>query len=122
MIVGPDIDLIDSLRRISGLEQGIENPVIRMVLYQGAFFTLLLFVGFALFMHEVARHCRPGVWLLMLGWLILLNTSESLASKTTLMTKFVVIALVLYRPVWAGVRRRMQAGREFQTQPRVSSS
>lgn len=107
LIVGPDIDLIESLRRISGLEQGIENPIIRMVLYQGAFFTLLLFVGFALFMHEVARRCHAGVWLLMLGWLILLNTSESLASKTTLMTKFVVIALVLYRPARAvgqGVR------------------
>lgn len=99
LIVGPDIDLIESLRRINGLEQGIENPIIRLVLYQGAFFTLLLFLGFVLFMHEVARRCHPGIWLTMLGWLILLNTSESLASKTTLMTKFVVIALVLYRPV-----------------------
>ncbi|GLQ78985.1 hypothetical protein GCM10007881_25020 [Mesorhizobium huakuii] len=111
LIVGPDIDLIESLRRISGLEQGIENPIIRMVLYQGAFFTLLLFVGFALFMHEVARRCHAGIWLLMLGWLILLNTSESLASKTTLMTKFVVIALVLYRPARGVVGQRVQAGR-----------
>ncbi|WP_322415316.1 VpsF family polysaccharide biosynthesis protein [Mesorhizobium huakuii] len=111
LIVGPDIDLIESLRRISGLEQGIENPIIRMVLYQGAFFTLLLFVGFALFMHEVARRCHAGIWLLMLGWLILLNTSESLASKTTLMTKFVVIALVLYRPTRGVVGQRVQAGR-----------
>ncbi|ESY89917.1 VpsF family polysaccharide biosynthesis protein [Mesorhizobium australicum] len=99
LIVGPDIDLIESLRRINGLEQGIENPIIRLLLYQGAFFTLLLFFGFVLFMHEVARRCHPGIWLTMLGWLILLNTSESLASKTTLMTKFVVIALALYRPV-----------------------
>ncbi|TGU89327.1 hypothetical protein EN794_046445 [Mesorhizobium sp. M00.F.Ca.ET.151.01.1.1] len=108
LIVGPDIDLIESLRRINGLEQGIENPIIRLVLYQGAFFTLLLFLGFVLFMHEVARRCHPGIWLTMLGWLILLNTSESLASKTTLMTKFVVIALVLYRPARAmgrGVQR-----------------
>jgi hypothetical protein len=115
LIVGPDIDLIESLRRINGLEQGIENPIIRLVLYQGAFFTLLLFVGFALFMHEVARRCHSGLWLTMLGWLILLNTSESLASKTTLMTKFVVIALVLYRPVRGVVGRP-------QTQPRVSLS
>lgn len=122
LIVGPDIDLIESLRRINGLEQGIENPVIRLVLYQGAFFTLLLFVGFALFMHEVARRCHSGLWLTMLGWLILLNTSESLASKTTLMTKFVVIALVLYRPTRGGRGRWVHAGREFQTQPRVSSS
>lgn len=121
VIVGPDIDLIETLRRISGLEQGIENPVIRMILYQGAFFTLLLFVGFALFMHEVARRCDAGIWLLMLGWLILLNTSESLASKTTLMTKFVVIALVLYRPGRGGVQR-VQVGGGPQTYPRVSSS
>lgn len=114
LIVGPDIDLIESLRRINGLEQGIENPIIRLILYQGAFFTLLLFLGFVLFMHEVARRCHPGIWLTMLGWLILLNTSESLASKTTLMTKFVVIALVLYRPV------RVAAGRQAQTHPRVS--
>ncbi|TPM94523.1 VpsF family polysaccharide biosynthesis protein [Mesorhizobium sp. B2-1-3A] len=122
VIVGPDIDLIESLRRISGLEQGIENPIIRMVLYQGAFFTLLLFVSFALFMHEVARRCHAGIWLLMLGWLILLNTSESLASKTTLMTKFVVIALVLYRPARGVGRSGAQAGHRPQTQPRVSSS
>ncbi|WP_095200589.1 VpsF family polysaccharide biosynthesis protein [Mesorhizobium carmichaelinearum] len=111
LIVGPDIDLIESLRRISGLEQGIENPIIRLILYQGAFFTLLLFVGFALFMHEVARRCHAGIWLTMLGWLILLNTSESLASKTTLMTKFVVIALVLYRPARGVVGQRTPAGR-----------
>ncbi|MBZ9807245.1 VpsF family polysaccharide biosynthesis protein, partial [Mesorhizobium sp. BR1-1-9] len=105
LIVGPDIDLIESMRRINGLEQGIENPIIRMVLYQGAFFTLLMLFGFVLFMHEVARRCHPGIWLPMLGWLILLNTSETLASKTTLLTKFVVLALVLYRPARAGVKR-----------------
>ena len=122
LIVGPDIDLIESLRRISGLEQGIENPIIRMVLYQGAFFTLLLFVGFALFMHEVARRCHAGIWLTMLGWLILLNTSESLASKTTLMTKFVVIALVLYRPLGKAAGPGAQRVRGPQTHSRVSSS
>ncbi|TGQ96482.1 hypothetical protein EN843_34875, partial [Mesorhizobium sp. M4B.F.Ca.ET.200.01.1.1] len=96
--IGPDIDLIETLRRINGLEQGIENPIIRTVIYQGAFYTVLLFFGFALFMVEVARRCHPGIWLPMLGWLLIINTSESLASKTTLMTKFVVIALALYRP------------------------
>ncbi|MCA0016110.1 VpsF family polysaccharide biosynthesis protein [Mesorhizobium sp. B292B1B] len=108
LIVGPDIDLIESMRRINGLEQGIENPIIRMVLYQGAFFTLLMLFGFVLFMHEVARRCHPGIWLPMLGWLILLNTSETLASKTTLLTKFVVLALVLYRPARAVARQKAQ--------------
>ena len=112
IIVGADIDVLESMRRISGLEQGIENPIIRLTLYQGAFFTLLIFFSFALFMHEVARRCHPGIWLPMLGWLILLNTSESIASKTTLMTKFVVMALALYRPARGMVERRHSAGRK----------
>lgn len=111
VIVGPDIELVESLRRISGLSQGIENPIIRMVIYQGAFFTLLMTFGFALFMFEVARRCHPGVWLPMLGWLILINTSESLASKTTLMTKFVIMVLVLYRPARVMLRRPSDAAR-----------
>ncbi|WP_404927755.1 VpsF family polysaccharide biosynthesis protein [Mesorhizobium sp. ORM16] len=118
LIVGPDIDLIESMRRINGLEQGIENPIIRMVLYQGAFFTLLMLFGFVLFMHEVARRCHPGIWLPMLGWLILLNTSETLASKTTLLTKFVVLALVLYRPARAVARQKTQAARVTGDDPR----
>ncbi|MER8467438.1 VpsF family polysaccharide biosynthesis protein [Mesorhizobium sp. M1396] len=101
LIVGPDVDLIDSLRRINGLEQGIENPIIRTIVYQGAFFTLLLTFGFVLFLFEVARRCHSGIWLPMLSWIILINTSESVASKTTLLTKFVVMALVLYRPAKA---------------------
>lgn len=96
LIVGVDVEMLESLRRISGLEWGIENPVIRMTLYQGAFITLLMTVGFGLFMHELSRQCGPGTWLPMMVWLILVNTSESLASKTTLMAKFAVILLCLY--------------------------
>ncbi|WP_058634618.1 VpsF family polysaccharide biosynthesis protein [Aureimonas ureilytica] len=96
LLIGPDVELLESLRRISGLEWGIENPIIRMMLYQGAFFMALMFVGFALFMRELARG-RAGSWLPMIAWLILINGSESLASKTTLMSKFAVILLCLYR-------------------------
>ncbi len=96
LLIGPDVELLESVRRISGLEWGIENPIIRMMLYQGAFFMILMLVGFALFMRELA-HGRAGSWLPMIAWLILVNGSESLASKTTLMTKFAVILLCLYR-------------------------
>ena len=96
LLIGPDVELLESIRRISGLEWGIENPIIRMMLYQGTFFMLLMLVGFALFMRELA-HGRAGSWLPMIAWLILVNGSESLASKTTLMSKFAVILLCLYR-------------------------
>ena len=98
IIIGPDIEVLDSWRRIYGLEWGIENPIIRMTLYQGAFVTLLLAVGFGLFMHEIAKVSRPGLWLPMIVWILVINTAESIASKTTMMTKFCVIVLCLYHP------------------------
>lgn len=98
LIIGPDIELVDTLRRINGLEWGIENPFIRMTLYQGAIITLMVTVAFALFMYELARVTRPGLWLPMVAWIILLNGSESIATKTTLPAKFAVVALCMYRP------------------------
>ncbi|TCR68563.1 VpsF family polysaccharide biosynthesis protein [Bosea sp. BK604] len=98
LIIGPDIDLVDTLRRINGLEWGIENPFIRMTLYQGAVVTLMVTVAFTLFMYELANAGRPGVWLPMIVWVILLNGSESIATKTTIPAKFAVVVLCMYRP------------------------
>lgn len=98
LFFGPDTDLVDTLRRVNGLEWGIENPVIRMVLYQGAIVTLLVTIGFCAFMFELSRVTRGGLWLPMVIWIVLLNGSESISTKTTLMSKFAVIALCMYRP------------------------
>lgn len=99
LMVGPDTALVDSLRRISGLEWGIENPIIRMVLYQGIFMTSLVTLAVVLFVAEVLRWSRGGTLLPTLAFAILINTSESLAGKTPLLTKFAVLMLVLYRPL-----------------------
>jgi len=98
LIIGPDLQLVDTLRRVNGLEWGIENPFIRMVLYQGAIVTALMTLAFGLQMYELARVCRPGLWLPMIAWIILLNGAESIAVKTTLTSKFAIIALCLYHP------------------------
>lgn len=98
LVFGPDVELVDTLRRINGLEWGIENPFIRMTLYQGAIVTAVVTVAFALFMYELARVSRRGLWLPMLAWIILLNGSESIATKTILPAKFAVVALCMYRP------------------------
>jgi hypothetical protein len=98
LIVGPDHDLVETLRRVNGLEWGIENPIIRMTLYQGALVMLVVMLAFGLFMHELIRVTNPGLWLPMIVWIILLNGAESIASKTTLPAKFAVIALCMYRP------------------------
>ncbi len=41
-LLGPDVELVQSDRRILGLEWGIENPIVRMLLYQGIFVTFAL--------------------------------------------------------------------------------
>ncbi len=105
LLLGPDVELVDSERRILGLEWGIENPVIRMLLYQGLFITVALIGSFLLVMRELSRITGPGLWLPMIIWLVLLNGAESIASKTTLTTKFVLIAVALYRPRAVGLPR-----------------
>lgn len=98
LIVGPDLDLLDTVRRMHGLEWGIENPIIRMTLYQGAFITLLMALGFAIFMYELTRRCLPGTWVPMAVWLLVMMSAETISSKTTLLSKFCVIILCLYYP------------------------
>lgn len=99
LVFGPDTALVESLRRINGLEWGIENPVIRTLLYQGALMTGLLMIGVTLFLVEVARHCRQGIALPMIAFLMLIMTFESLGGKTTLLSKFAILLLALYRPL-----------------------
>lgn len=97
LVLGPDIPLVDSLRRVNGLEWGIENPFIRMTLYQGLIVTAMVTVAFSAFMYELSRVTRGGLWLPMIVWIVLLNGAESIASKTTLPAEFAIIALCLYR-------------------------
>jgi hypothetical protein len=98
LLIGPDLDFVDGLRRVSGLEWGIENPIVKTMLYQGVFTTILLTTAVALFLREAASRCQRGVWLPLLAFSILLMTAETIGGKTTLLAKFIVIALSMYRP------------------------
>lgn len=97
LIFGPDIGLVESQRRIEGLEAGIENPIVSLVLYHGAFLTLLVFIALGLFIYELTRETERGTWLPIVAFLIILNASESIATKTTAISKFVILLLCLYR-------------------------
>lgn len=98
LLVGPDTALVESLRRVSGLEWGIENPIVRTLVYQGVFMTLLMTVAVTLFLVEMVRLCRPGTALPVITFVILNNTFEGLGGKTTLLAKFALMLLALYRP------------------------
>lgn len=98
LVVGPDSELVDTVRRLRGLEWGIENPVLRMLLYQGAIVTAFMVAGFGLFMTELGSRLRAGSWPVVLFFLLVINSFESLASKTTLLAKFVVMAAAMLAP------------------------
>ena len=104
LLVGPDPDLVNTVRRINGLEWGIENPVVRMLLYQGAFVTFIMLGSFALFLIELARNRSRAIWWPMLATVILLNTSESIGGKTTMVSKIVIILVCLFRTAQAGAK------------------
>ncbi len=96
LLLGPDLIHVTSLRRIYGLEWGIENSILSSLLYNGAVMTTILVVAVALYLAEVARGCRRGVWLPILAFVILVNTFEGLAGKTTLLAKFALMLIVLF--------------------------
>jgi hypothetical protein len=96
IFIGASSDVIDSLRTSRGLEQGIENPVVRLLLYQGAVFTAFLIAGFTLFLIEVARRLRPGCAMAMIFFLVIINSYESIANKTVGLAQFVVLLLVMF--------------------------
>ena len=96
IFIGASSDVIDSMRTSRGLEQGIENPVIRLLLYQGVVFTAFLIAGFTLFLFEIARRLRPGYAMAMIFFLVIINSYESIANKTVGLAQFVVLLLVMF--------------------------
>lgn len=97
IIFGSDYELLESVRRSRGLETGVENPVVRLVLYQGAVFTLILVVGFILFMLEIGRRLRPGAAMAFIFFLFVINSYESISNKSIMLAQFVVLVIAMFR-------------------------
>ncbi len=111
ILVGAQSELIDSIRRTHGLEWGVENPVVRLLLYQGVVFSVFLIAGFALFLIELGRRMRPGAALPFAFFLIVINSFESISNKTILLAQFIVLMLAMFgrgsdqAPAQSGRRR-----------------
>ncbi len=96
LLVGPDTDLVDSHRRIQ-VSNGHREPVVRLLLYLGSSSPSRFSAASSCRCANCRRSHGAGLWLPMIIWLVLLNGAESIASKTTLTTKFVLLAVALYR-------------------------
>ena len=107
LIVGPDIEQVESLRRHFGLEQGVENPFVRMTLYQGGFVMALVFGSLVWFFRELLKGRGLGVIGPAVAMAVLLNASESISVKTNFLDKLVLIFVCLFPHLRAaaGVQR-----------------
>src|SRR5215470_14675163 len=97
ILLGGQSELVDSIRRTHGLEWGVENPVVRLVLYQGLVFSAFLVVGFVLFLIELGRRMRSGAAMPFAFFIIVINSFESISNKTVMLGQFVVLMLAMFR-------------------------
>lgn len=95
LLLGADQELIESLRFSEGLEWGIENPIVRLVLYQGIAFTALILIGLGAFLAGIIRNTRSGSLMPLVTFLIVVNGSESIANKTQGLARFVTLMLIM---------------------------
>jgi len=96
ILLGGGADIIDSIRRTMGLEWGIENPVVRLLLYQGVIFTSFLVAGFILFLWEIARSLRPGYAMAFIFFIIVINSYESVSNKSVSLARFAILMLTMF--------------------------
>ena len=99
LMMGPDIEFVETLRRRYGLEQGIENPFIHMTLYQGAITMGIVFATLVWFFRELLRGRGLRVLGPVVAMAVLLNASESVASKTNFLGKLVLMFVCLLPPL-----------------------
>jgi hypothetical protein len=96
LMMGPDIEYVETLRRHYGLEQGVENPFVRMILYQGAILMAATFASLAWFFRELLRGRGLRVIGPVIAMAVLLNASESISVKTNFLDKLVLIFVCLF--------------------------
>ncbi len=119
LAIGPDIEYVETLRRHFGLEQGVENPFVRMILYQGGIAMAAVFLGLAWFFRELLRGRGLRVIGPVVAMAVLLNASESVAVKTNFLDKLVLIFVCLLPPL---AQRKPSAATISGANARVRSS
>ena len=107
LLVGPDIEQVESLRRHFGLEQGVENPFIRMTLYQGGLVMAAVFASLVWFFRELLRGRGLRVLGPIVAMAVLLNASESISVKTNFLDKLVLMFVCMFPPLAAAAQRAL---------------
>jgi hypothetical protein len=98
ILIAPDLDMVESMRHAYGLALGIENPIVRFILYDGLLVAAILSFGLVCLLRAVARRLRPGYGWSFLYFLVVIMSYESIGTKTTVLAKFAILMVVAFRP------------------------
>jgi hypothetical protein len=116
LLLAPDAGQLTTLKRIYGLDFGIESFWVSFVLSYGIIPCAAFFAALFLFCRDLLRAVRPGgIWVLTFFFLVA-STSVSLSSKTTIFALLVLLMLVMLRRPRLDLARAETASRgEFQS-------
>ncbi len=108
LLLAPDAVQMATLKRVYGLDFGIESFWISFVLSYGIIPGVAFFAALFLFCRDVLSVLRPGgIWVFVFFFLVA-STSVSLSSKSTLFAVLLLLMLVmLRRPEAQSVSRRV---------------
>ena len=98
LIIGPDQSFVGNLQRVEGLELGIESFWVSFIMQNGIAMSGLFFIGFLLFFLQIIRVTRLTSIYPMLLFFSAISASVSLSAKTSLLSIFVAMIMIIMSP------------------------
>lgn len=102
----PDADAVGQAQRDFSLRIGIESSEIGFAASYGVVITVVFFATLAAFLRDVVRATSPRAWWSVLYFVGVTAASIGIATKTTMLSLFVVSTFALMRDEDAGPPRR----------------
>ena len=95
LMIGPDQGVIETLKRIEGLDLGIESFWVAFILSYGIMVSVIFFIALGLFMIDVIREAGRAAFVPVLFFFAVASTSVSLSAKSPLLGMFVALLLII---------------------------
>ncbi len=122
LLLAPDAAQLTTLKRIYGLDFGIESFWVSFVLNYGLIPGLVFFAGLFMFCRDIVRSVRPGGGWVLAFFFIVASTSVSLSAKTPLFAVLILLLLVLLRRSASDTQAAATAALRHQRRQRPRAS
>jgi hypothetical protein len=95
VLLGPDQNLVETLKGIEGVEAGIESIWVAFILTYGLVISIVFFIGLFAFCANVVRRTHTFTIYIFMYFFIVASTSVSLAAKTPAFGMLIIMLFVL---------------------------